>query len=289
MEHNRPRGREKHVTGPAKKVEKRGQGLGTGPVGNAGGYTERREGQSFSGTRSTGTRGGGPVKLIALLLVLLLGGGGGLASLLGGNQPAGQTPGSGQQSSQGGGASLDSLASLLGGLGGSSVSTGWQREPNTGRLDTTVAPGSRAKYTKPLGGGRDTVTLMVYMCGTDLESRNGMGTADLQEMLGASFGDNVNLLVYTGGCKGWKNNAVSSSTNQVWQVKGGKLVCLQKDLGAVSMTDPDVLSGYPLRPDPLGPRRGLSERLRLRREIRLHRLHEPGRGEQGLEGRRGEI
>ena len=244
MEHNRPRGREKHVTGPAKKVEKRGQGLGTGPVGNAGGYTERREGQSFSGTRSTGTRGGGPVKLIALLLVLLLGGGGGLASLLGGNQPAGQTPGSGQQSSQGGGASLNSLASLLGGLGGSSVSTGWQREANTGRLDTTVAPGSRAKYTKPLGGGRDTVTLMVYMCGTDLESRNGMGTADLQEMLGASFGDNVNLLVYTGGCKGWKNNAVSSSTNQVWQVKGGKLVCLQKDLGAVSMTDPDVLSGY---------------------------------------------
>ena len=36
MEHNRPRGREKHVTGPGKTVEKRGEGLGAGPVGDAG-------------------------------------------------------------------------------------------------------------------------------------------------------------------------------------------------------------------------------------------------------------
>ena len=41
MENNRPRGREKHVTGPAKTVKKRGEGLGTGPVGDAGGYQDR--------------------------------------------------------------------------------------------------------------------------------------------------------------------------------------------------------------------------------------------------------
>ena len=88
MENNRPRGREKHVTGPAKKVQKQGEGLGTGPVGEAGGYSDRRQGSS-SGTRSAGTRGGGGVKLVGLLLVLLLGGGGGLTALLGG-QPGGQ-------------------------------------------------------------------------------------------------------------------------------------------------------------------------------------------------------
>ena len=85
---------------------------------------------------------------------------------------------------------------------------------------------------------------MVYMCGTDLESRSGMGTSDLQEMLNASFGRNINLLIYTGGCKAWKNSAVSSSDNQIWQVRDGKLVCLQKDLGSVSMTDPGTLAGY---------------------------------------------
>ena len=107
-----------------------------------------------------------------------------------------------------------------------------------------MAPGARKKYTKLLGGGKDTATILVYMCGTDLESRSGMGTADLQEMLGARFGDKINLLVYTGGCSRWQNNQVSSSKNQIWQVKDGQLLNLQKDLGSVSMTDPDTLSGY---------------------------------------------
>ena len=151
----------------------------------------------------------------------------------------GQT--SGQQQTQGGGIQW---SALLGGLNGGSVSSGWQSEPNTGKLNTSVAPGARDKYTKLLGNGRDTATIMVYMCGTDLESRSSMGTYDLQEMLDAQFGSEINLLVYTGGCKGWKNNAVSSSTNQIWQVRDGRMLCLEDDLGSVSMTDPRTLSGY---------------------------------------------
>ena len=71
-----------------------------------------------------------------------------------------------------------------------------------------------------------------------------MGTYDLQEMLNAQFGKEINLLVYTGGCTGWKNNQVSSTTNQIWKVEGGKMVCLENDLGAVAMTNPSTLSGY---------------------------------------------
>ena len=245
MDNNRPRGREKNVTGSGKSVRKRGEGLGTGPVGDAGGYKDRTP--QGGGARGAGSGGGG-MKLIVLLLALLLGGGGGLTALFSGlsGSPA-QTSSTGQQQqqqqpNQGGGA-VD-WTQLLGGLGGGSVSTGWQSPANTGRLDTTVAANAREKYTKLLGSGRDTATIMVYMCGTDLESRSGMGTADLQEMLNARFGDNINLLAYTGGCKGWKNNLVSSSGNQIWQVKNGQLVCLEKNLGSVSMTDPSVLSGY---------------------------------------------
>ena len=236
---DRPRGREKHVTGPAKNVEKRGSGLGTGPVGAGRGSQSSGGGSRSSGG---GRSGGGLMKIILLLAVLLLGGGGGLGALLGGGgegltAPVSQSTSSGQT----GGADL---SALFGSLGGGSVSSGWETPANTGRLDETVAPGARAKYTQMLGRGRDTVTLMVYMCGTDLESRSGMGTADLQEMLAADLGKNVNLLVYTGGCSGWRNNQVSSSTNQIWQVKNGKLACLEKDLGAVSMTDPSTLYGY---------------------------------------------
>ena len=229
------------MTGSGKTVQKRGEGLGTGPVGDAGGYGGRRGGNS-SGTRSGGTKGGGGVKLIVLLIALLLGGGGGLTALLGGQTGGGAPAGSQppvQQNSTG-----VNWASVLGGLGGGSVSSGWQGQANTGRLNTQVAPGSREKYTQLLGNGRDTVTIMVYMCGTDLESRSGMGTADLQEMLNARFGSKLNLLVYTGGCKGWQNNAVSSDVNQIWQVKDGKLVSLKRDLGSASMTDPATLTGY---------------------------------------------
>ncbi len=116
MENNRPRSRERHVTGPGKTVEKRGEGLGTGPVGDAGGYADRgRRGQS-SGTRSAGTRSGGGMKLILLLLAVLLGGGGGLTALLGGQPdvqaPSVQTPSAVQQQAQGGGVNW---AAVLGG------------------------------------------------------------------------------------------------------------------------------------------------------------------------------
>ena len=245
MENNRPRGREKHVTSPAKTVKKRGAGLGTGPVGDAGGYQDRKP-EASSGQRSAGTRsGGGMMKLVLLALLVLLGGGGGLTAMLGGQPDAPssvQTPSAGQQQVSNAG-SVD-WGQVLGGLGGGSVSSGWQSTPNTGKLDASVAPGARERYTALLGNGRDTVTIMVYMCGTDLESRSKMGTMDLQEMLNASFGNDVNLLVYTGGCKGWQNTVVSSTTNQIWQIKDGKMACLEKDLGSVPMTDPDVLSGY---------------------------------------------
>ncbi len=242
---NRPRGRERNVTGPGKTVHKRGDGLGTGPVGAGGGQSGGGQ-PSGAGTRGPGGKGGG-VKLILLLLALLLGGGGGLTAFLGGQSGTPQPPAHTQQQqqpTQGGGSSGTNWAQLLSGLGGGSVSSGWQLPANTGRLDGSVAKGARAKYTKLLGDGRDTATIMVYLCGTDLESRSGMGTSDLQEMLSARLGGSVNLLVYTGGCKGWKNNLVSSSTNQIWQVRDGKMVCLQDNLGSKSMTEPDVLSGY---------------------------------------------
>ncbi len=235
MDRQRPRSREKHVSGPAKTVNKRGDGLGTGPVGVP--RNQRGEEEQSSGTRSSGQRSVGGFKLIILLAVLLLGGGGGgLMALLGGQ--------SGQMGQTQGGAGGLNVGALMSGLGGGSVSSGWQGEANTGRLDTSVASEARAKRLQLLGNGKDTATIMVYMCGTDLESRAGMGTSDLQEMLGADLGEQINLIVYTGGCKGWKNNQVSSSVNQIWQIKNGGMICLEKNLGEVPMTDPKVLADF---------------------------------------------
>ena len=267
MATNRPRGRQRNVTGAGKAVKRRGSGLGTGPVGGAGrgqgitGGSGKRPtaGSSFRPTGSTGgrkvTRSGGSLStLVILVLLLLFGGGSGLTGLLGGSGSSGEsyypeyTPQQNQsQSSQQQMPSFD-LESLLGSLGGGSVSSGWtsagSSTGNTGRLDTSVAPGAREKYTQILGSGRDDVTIMVYLCGTDLESRSKMATSDLLEMLDADISEDINLIVYTGGCNRWQNNVLSSRTNQIWKVEDDGLLPLDENVGNKAMTDPDTLSYF---------------------------------------------
>ena len=257
MADNRPRGREKNVTGPGKDVYKRGDGLGTGPVGSADGHAGRTGGSGGGGNRASGG-GKSPLVAIVLAAVLLLGGGGaGLSGLLGGSGGSTTitTPSSGysqqtqqtttQQSGVGSalsGGMSSSLSSLLGGFG--NVSTGWTAGSNLGRLNTSVAAGARAKRTNILGGGRDTVTIMVYMCGTDLESKYGMGTSDLQEMAAATLSGNVNLIVFTGGCKKWQNSIVSNSANQIYKVENGGLRKLENNAGSAAMTEPSNLTSF---------------------------------------------
>lgn len=265
MAPNRPRGRQRNVSGTGKSINRRGTGLGTGPVGSSGGYAGRPGkgsmgssskrpggGNSFgSGRRNSGenvTRsgGGGMMKFIIIALVLLLGGGGGVGSLLSGDSaeytsaPAETTIG---QSTTGQSTS-EYLNSIYGNLGGGNISGGWNNGNNTGAIDTSVVEDAREKYTDILGNGSDKATIMVYLCGTDLESRSKMATSDLQEMIDARISEDVNVLVYSGGCKQWQNNAMSSRTNQIWQVKDDGMVCLEKDLGSYPMTDPDTLSYF---------------------------------------------
>ena len=151
-------------------------------------------------------------------------------------------------SGSGSGLDLSSLADLFGsGMSSSAagMTTGWNDgRDNRGRLDTSVASGSRKKFTKIKGSGKDTVTIMIYMCGTDLESKSGMATSDLSEMAAAAIADNVNILVYTGGCARWKNNIVSANTCQIYRVKSGGLERLVENDGDRTMTDPATLTRF---------------------------------------------
>ena len=240
---NRPRGRQQNISGAGKSVHRRGAGLGTGPVGSQGGYQGRPSGGKRSGGNITRSGGGGMMKLIILALVILLGGGGGVGTLLSNNpmDTMPQTQNTQQSVGQGGSQYID-LSSLYGNLSGGNVSDGWNA--NTGNLDTTVVEGARNKYTKILGNGEDKATVMVYLCGTDLESRSKMATSDLQEMIDANISEDINVIVYSGGCNQWQNRAMSSRTNQIWQIKDEGIVCLEENLGSYPMTDPDTLSFF---------------------------------------------
>ena len=109
---------------------------------------------------------------------------------------------------------------------------------------TGASANARPKRYEPLGGGKDTVTVMVYMCGTDLESNYGMATSDMQEMMNAAIGGNVNVIVETGGCKMWKNKLISSSTNQIYKVETGGLRLVKDNLGSQAMVEPATLTEF---------------------------------------------
>ena len=111
--------------------------------------------------------------------------------------------------------------------------------------DTTVSNKARARYTAIKGNGKDDVTVMVYICGSDLESENGMATADINEMLHANLNDeHVNIIVETGGAKKWNNSVISAKTNQRYRVTSRGLQVLDRDVGKKSMIDPNTLVDF---------------------------------------------
>lgn len=240
---NKPRAREKNInTGSSSGVHRRGEKIGNQRVGSdsQAGKTPVTSGKGIK----RASLGGGSLLLLALLLLpKLLGGGGDVV-----NQNTGSSGNSGSSSS---GGSL--IGSLLEGMlsGEESAPSSFNfggfssgQSASGGNADNTVASGSRAKYTNILGNNQDTVTIMVYMCGTDLESKYGMASSDMQEMASADFGDNVNIIVLTGGCKQWKTSGISNKQNQIYRIRKGGLELLENNYGSKAMTDPDNLASF---------------------------------------------
>jgi len=216
---NRPRARKTFKSGGTNSLSG-SHSIGHSSGGFSGGH--HSSGGYSGGYGSGGTRsgGGGLLKIIIIAIVLIFGGGGATLGGLG-NLFSGETPTTQEYY-----------------YGDSSTSNGWYSDSNVGKLNTDVAPEARDKFTKILGDGKDTVTIMVYMCGTDLESNGGMGTSDLQEMLNANVSKKVNLIVFTGGCKQWRNNVISSSVNQVYQAKKRCFAMMREILLKMNEQDP---------------------------------------------------
>ena len=256
-------GREKNVSGKTGSINK---------VGSGRGKTQSQRGSSSGGpgggkgpSRAGGIAKLSPLAIVVIIAYMLFGGGGGntqttsTAVNTGNQNTHSSQSGSGAQSSSfydyfvsgAGQNSASGSSSSSSGGAGSYGSNGYYTQPaatvdnNTGSVDTVVSNKARDKFTKLLGNGRDTVTLMVYMCGTDLESNYAMATNDLQEMLKADLDtDRVKIIVYTGGCRRWKNSVFSNSKNEIYQVVKGGVERLSNNEGNVPMTDPSTLSGF---------------------------------------------
>ena len=85
---------------------------------------------------------------------------------------------------------------------------------------------------------------MIYLCAGNLESRFGLATASLNQMLSATAGPHVQVVVETGGARTWQNGIVNPRVNQRYQVRGDGLALLETDLGPRNMALPATLADF---------------------------------------------
>ena len=129
-----------------------------------------------------------------------------------------------------------------------------QEQVQTTVVQPTVADETQAAFTEEMvkekqaaikGDGSDTVTVLVYMNGSDLESENGSATEDLCEMLAANISGQVNVLVETVGTKNWsKRLGIASDHAQRYKAESGQLVLVDDSLGQLDCTAPDTLADF---------------------------------------------
>jgi len=107
----------------------------------------------------------------------------------------------------------------------------------------TASSGQRDYRVQPVGNGEDIVTVMLYLCGSDLESEGGAATTDINEILYANISDKVNIIVETGGANSWNNSVMDPGTNQRWQLADGDMRHLE-DAGLKNMSKGDTLTDF---------------------------------------------
>ena len=70
-------------------------------------------------------------------------------------------------------------------------------------------------------------TLFIYMCGSNLETKQGLAGKNIDELLSAEISDDVNIVIETGGTKTWRSHGIDSGAIQRYEVKNGELKLLE--------------------------------------------------------------
>ncbi len=88
-------------------------------------------------------------------------------------------------------------------------------------------------------------TIMLYLCGSNLETKNGSATKDLEEIKSSGFNEEtVNVIVFAGGSWKWKNEYIPKGTSGIYRIRNGVLEELFNDGEPYNMGDPSTLCSF---------------------------------------------
>lgn len=86
-------------------------------------------------------------------------------------------------------------------------------------------------------------TVLIYLCGTDLESEGGMGTLNLESLEKVPSSDQVNFVIQTGGTKNWQRDDINPAVLSRFTMNGGVLTEVES-LPLANMGDPNTLGSF---------------------------------------------
>lgn len=85
-------------------------------------------------------------------------------------------------------------------------------------------------------------TVMIYMIGSDLESKYLAGTKDIDEIIDSSIDFNdINILIYTGGSKKWHNENIPNDKHGLFEIDSDGLKLIEEYDNNGTMLDKDNL------------------------------------------------
>ena len=85
--------------------------------------------------------------------------------------------------------------------------------------------------------------IYIYMCGSNLESKNGLAGKDIDELLAAELPENVEIVIETGGTKKWHSHEIANDKIQRYIVKAHELQLVDETDNA-SMGSPDTFLDF---------------------------------------------
>ena len=107
---------------------------------------------------------------------------------------------------------------------------------------TQATPTAQAGVTEPPRKG--SCSLYIYMCGSDLETKQGIASKMILELMQADVPEDMNILIETGGAKQWRSLEISARTTERYQIKDGKLILIEQLDGNRNMGASETLSDF---------------------------------------------
>ncbi|SDB57026.1 hypothetical protein SAMN02910317_02967 [Ruminococcaceae bacterium FB2012] len=134
------------------------------------------------------------------------------------------------------------------GCGGEDSSSDSSSEVTT--VSTTVSAAAESEAESDTASEADpepakgSTSLFIYLCGSDLETKQSIATIALKELLTAEVPDDMNIIIQTGGAKKWRNFDISPEVSQRYEVRNGELKLIESLSENKNMGDSATLADF---------------------------------------------